>query len=374
MRDTRATTEWAPRVCYLLKRFPRLSQTFILNELLELERQGVDVVVVARRGSGEALTHERLAELRAPVRYLGDAKTDRQMADVVSETGATHVHAHFATWAADAAMRINALTGIPYSFTAHARDIHHEGVDEAALVARISRAAFVVTVSDANRDHLAALLRAHGAEGRVIRLYNGMDLTSLRPASEGRDPGLVVSVGRLVEKKGFADLIEACRLLRDGGREVRCAIVGEGELRAELQEQIVGAGLADVVSLPGARPQRDTLATIASGAVLALPCVVAADGDRDGLPTVILEAMALGTPVVSTDLPGVPEMIVDGVSGRVVPQRDPARLAAALGDLLDAPGDRRRFAERALADVHTRFDLATNVAELAVHFGCRPRQ
>ena len=368
MPDVANDARSATSVCYLLKRFPRLSQTFILNELLELERQGLAVPVVAASASGESLAHERLADLRATVRYLDGDADDDQLAAAIVETGAAHIHAHFATWGAAAALRASASTGLPYSFTAHARDIYHESVDPATLAERIANASFVVTVSDANRRYLEDLVAAQGRIGRIVRLHNGMDLTGFGLEMTARDPRLVVSVGRLVEKKGFADLIEACRLLHERGRAVQLAIVGEGELRPQLEAQIARAGLGGHVSLPGARAQRETLDLIARGTVFALPCVVATDGDRDGLPTVILEAMALGTPVVSTDLPGITEMIRDDIEGRIVPQRDPAALAAALDRLLREPERRAGYAERARARVGERFDLTTNVAELARMF------
>ena len=190
----------------------------------------------------------------------------------------------------------------------------------------------------------------------------------LGPRASDRDPRLIVAVGRLVEKKGFGDLVEACRILSGRDRELRLAIVGDGELRAKLERQIADSGLGSRAHLLGARPAGETLELIASAAVLVLPCVVAEDGDRDGLPTVILEAMALATPVVSTDLPGVPEMIEDGVSGRIVAQHDPAALADVLDELLVSPVRRAGMAQEALAVARRRFDLATNVGELVTLF------
>lgn len=362
-----------PRVCYLLKRYPRLSQTFVLNEMLELERQGVEVVVIARDGSGEAIAHPATRLLRAPVHVLRDLEPredrwDELAAGLLRDLRIGHVHGHFATWAAGAAMRAAARAGVPYSFTAHATDIYRDTVDVAALVERTANASFVVTVSEANRRHLDGLLDAAGRTGRVVRLYNGLDLERVRPFAGERRPGVVVAVGRLIEKKGFADLVEASRLLAARGRDARTVIVGDGPERARLEGQIDRAGLRDRVELVPALAQDEVLGLIGAASAFALPCVIGADGDRDGLPTVLLEAMALGTPAVSTTVAGIPEMIEDGVSGLLVGQRDPAALADALGRLLDSRDLRARLAGGALTAMRERFSIRRNVAVLAERF------
>ena len=371
--STAAPTAPGRRVAYLLKRYPRLSQTFVLNEMLELERQGVEVVVIARDGSGEAIAHPATERLRARVHHLRELEPREERWDDVATAllcglRVDHVHAHFATWAAGAAMRAARRAGIPYSFTAHATDIWRDTVDTGALVERMAAARFVVTVSECNRRHLDGLLDDAGRNGRVVRLYNGLDLERLRPAAGPRTPGLVVAVGRLIEKKGFADLVEATRLLAARGRDLRTVIVGDGPERATLEAQIAGAGLQDRVELVPALAQDEVLALIGGATAFALPCLVGADGDRDGLPTVLLETMALGTPAVSTTVAGVPAMSADGVSGLLVGQRDPAALADALGRLLADAALRERLAAGALATMHERFSIRRNVAGLAGAF------
>jgi colanic acid/amylovoran biosynthesis glycosyltransferase len=366
------------RVAYLLKRYPRLSQTFVLNEMLELERQGVEVVVIARDGSGEAIAHPATKRLRARVHYLRELEPREERWDDVAAAllralRVDHVHAHFATWAAGAAMRAAQRAGVPYSFTAHATDIWRDTVDTDALVERMAGASFVVTVSEANRRHLDGLLARAGRRGRVVRLYNGLDLDRLRPAGGPRERGVVVAVGRLIEKKGFADLVDATRILDARGRAPRTVIVGDGPERGRLEAQIAAAGLAGRVELVPALTQDEVLGLIGSATAFALPCVIGADGDRDGLPTVLLEAMALGTPAVSTTVPGIPEMIEDRVSGLLVGQRDPAALARALDCLLASAALRERLAARALDTMHERFSIRRNVAELAAGFAASAR-
>jgi len=349
---------------YVLKRFPRLSQTFVLNELLELERQGVDVGVLARAGADEALSHGALATLRARVQYLPDSKGDAELVEAVRHLRPGHLHAHFATWGARAAHLAGTSTGVPYSFTAHARDIYGDHVDDAALVERIAGARFVVTVTEFNRRYLTALMDDAGAPGRIVRIYNGVDLDALAPRGVERDRDLVVSVGRLIEKKGFHELVAAIDTVRGSRPAVRCVIVGEGPDRAALEAQIAERGLEPHLSLPGAMRQQEIATLVERAAVFALPCVVAADGDVDALPTVILEAMALGTPVVSTAISGIPEMVQDGRTGLLVGERDVPALAAALDRLLGDVAERARFATAARAVVAERFDLRRNVATL----------
>lgn len=352
------------RVAYLLKRFPRLSQTFVLDELLELERQGVELVVLARRGSDEELVHDRVRDLRAPVHRLPDGADEHDVARLLREWGAQHVHAHFATWAAETACRAAALAGVPFSVTAHATDLYRADVDREALARRASAARFVVTVTEDNRRWLEGLLAERHLPGRVVRLYNGVDLDRLERSTAPRTPQLVVAVGRLVEKKGFDDLLTALATLRSEGAPVTAVLVGEGPLRDRLQERAATSGLQDALQLRGALRQEEVLDLVRRAAVFALPCVVAADGDRDALPTVLLEAMALGTPVVSTRVSGVPEMVDDGTSGLLVAERDPAALARALSAVLSEPDRSARLADAARERVEERFSLTRNVGVL----------
>jgi glycosyltransferase involved in cell wall biosynthesis len=277
----------------------------------------------------------------------------------------THIHAHFATWGAATALAVHRRTGIPYSFTAHATDIYRASIEADGLVERLAGARAVVTVSEANRVHLESVLAAAGRSGVIRKIYNGLDLEKLTVSLSDREPGLVVSVGRLIEKKGFPDLLAAMAQLDSGAR---CVIAGDGPDREQLQRQINLLGLGDRVRLAGAISAADSLALIAGATVFALPCVISADGDRDALPTVVLEAMALGTPAVSTDVNGVPEMLGEGC-GIVVPQHDPDSLAVALRQLLASSARRSNIAQAARQRMTERFDVRRNVADLRSLFG-----
>ncbi|HET7475907.1 MAG TPA: glycosyltransferase [Dermatophilaceae bacterium] len=366
------------RVGYVLKRFPRLSQTFVLTEMLELERRGYELVVFAGRDSAEVLTDPRVAQLNAPVHYVGrdTATAAAAVASLTSSARLAHLHAHFAGWAARTAADAAAQAGVPFSLTAHATDIYRADVDRQALAGLLARAAFVVTVTDDNARELTELVgrRSPGdaQAGRVVRIYNGVDLERLvsgPPASHRRD--VVLAVGRLVAKKGFDDLVRAVARLREAGRNVRTTVLGDGPERSPLGALASDLGVADLVTFLGAADPGAVAEWMRTAAVLAVPCVVAADGDRDALPTVVSEAMALGLPVVATDVNGLPEMVQHERTGLVLPQRAPADLADALARLLDDPGQRDRFAAAARARAERLFSLHDNVATLAGLFAGR---
>ncbi len=196
----------------------------------------------------------------------------------------------------------------------------------------------------------------------MIRVYNGLDLEEYPYTEPRQRPAVILAVGRLVAKKGFADLIDACALLARRGRSCRCRIIGAGTLQGELQWRIESLGLRESVELVGPRPQNEVIQEMRNAAVLAMPCVVAADGDRDGLPNVIQEALALGTPVISTDVTGIPEVVRDEETGLQVPQRDPAALAHGLERLLDDPDLRVRLAREARRMIEAEFDIRRNTA------------
>jgi glycosyltransferase involved in cell wall biosynthesis len=392
-----------PTIAYVLKMYPRFSETFVLAELLELERQGVRLHVFSLKKPDDGVFHADIARLRAPVTYLPEsalltpgvyaaahrklARRDPRryaaafaaasashrrtawkhflragyIAAELPKLGVSHVHAHFASGPAAVAHHLHRLTGISYSFTAHAKDIYIESVDEDALAAKLRAARFAVTVSDYNRRYLSRL----ADPDRLVRIYNGLDLERFSPNGAPPDaPPLVLAVGRLIEKKGFADLIHACGLLRDRGVDFRCLAVGKGPLASDLATLVDELGLHDRVELVGPKPREEVLKLYRRASVVVAPCVVGSDGNRDGLPTVLVEAMALGVPVVSTDVTGIPELVEDGRTGLVVPEHDPAALAEAIGRIV---GDQARAAARARAGrerIEERFDLRRNVGEL----------
>lgn len=395
------------RLGYVLKRFPRLSETFIVNEIAALERLGVSIDLFSLLEPIELIRHDIVNRLRAPVTYLPQkplvqrltvrhglcaqtACVERRLGELLDQEplraqtvlavqaaalaalararGLAHLHAHFATDAATVARLGGRLAQLPYSFTAHAKDIYDAEVDTAALATKIREARFVVTVSEYNRRYLASLA-GEPAASNIVRLYNGIDLERFRPdPSVAREPGLILAVGRLVPKKGFHDLIRACQLLRECQQPFRCVIVGEGEEHGALAGAIASLGLASHVTLAGAQPQERVARLMQTSTVFALPCVISQTGDRDGLPTVLLEALAMGLPAVSTDLAGIPEILEHGRSGLLVPPGDPTALAAALRTVLTDPGLRERLSRHGRLKAEEVFDVHRNVQQLEARF------
>ena len=372
---------------YLFERFPSFVQTFCVREAGEMVRQGMHPLIVSIRRPDDP---PELADAPAPdVLYLPEekelrAEIDRRrssypravrralsrqrlapdsqrlfeaawLAPLLRERGLRHVHAHFGGLAARTAWWLRNLFGFRFSFTGHANDIFCEN-DFPVTNARLVRdAVFVVTETDFARRWMEE--KHPAARGKVFRVFNGIETAGFPLRLPPASPPRLLSVGRYVEKKGFADLIEACRLLRAQGREFRCDIVGGGPLEADLQARIDAAGLGGCVTLLGPRPQHEVRKLLAGAALFVLACVPEAGGGSDNLPTVIMEAMAAGVPVVSTRLAGIPEMIADEVDGLLVPPRAPTELAAALGRLLDSPTDAARYAAAGQRVARERFAL-----------------
>lgn len=226
------------------------------------------------------------------------------------------------------------------------------------------RARFVVTVTEFNRRYLTTLLGDATAARKIVRLYNGVDLDRFHPNGARPQPPLFVGIGRLIEKKGFSYLLDACAQLQRRGYSFGCDIIGEGDDKATLQEQIDNLGLSTVVHLRGALSTEDVARELRQSSALVLPCVVGADGNVDALPTVMLEAMASGCPVVSTAVSGIPEIVVEGETGFLVPERDATALATAMAKLLDDPAAIRSMGDAGRTRAGELFNLERNVRRL----------
>lgn len=357
-----------PKIGYVLKVFPRLSQTFIVNEIRAHEQAGFEVVIFSLKRPRESDIGIVDPPLRSPVIYLSgpEASWPRQLTREVARLRIEHLHAHFGNIATTVAQAAAAESGIPYSFTAHAVDVFDDRVNQRDLRSKLEGAASVVTVSDYNVRHL---YEVHGRRAR--RIYNGLPLDQFGYRKAGRDVGSLLAVGRLIEKKGFSTLIAACRQLADWDIPFACSIIGEGPLRPDLERRILDQGLGGRVELLGARSAAEVRERLRRAAVLVAPCQIASSGDRDGLPTVLLEAMALGTPCVSTDVTGIPEIVIDGRTGIAVPPGDPGRLATACRAVLADPVMAGRMARTARRRIETHFDCRKTSARLREQW-CRP--
>ncbi|MDQ3622910.1 MAG: glycosyltransferase family 4 protein, partial [Verrucomicrobiota bacterium] len=252
--------------------------------------------------------------------------------------------------------------GSRYSFTGHANDIFCEHDSSITNEMLVRDAAFVVTESDYARQWMEQ--KYAFARGKIHRVFNGITTADFPRRQRLGAGSRIVSVGRYVEKKGFADLIEACRLLKHRGRPFECVIVGGGPLEAELRVQIEVAQLQDRVSLIGPLPQAEVRQFLARAHVFVLACVPESGGGSDNLPTVIMEAMLSGVPVVSTRLAGVPEMVEEGVEGLLVAPHDPPALAQAIETFLQDPHLAERCGHYGRATATAKFAIENTTREL----------
>jgi glycosyltransferase involved in cell wall biosynthesis len=264
-----------------------------------------------------------------------------------------HVHAHFGGIAARTAWWLR-LFGISYSFTGHANDIFCETKFPISNADLVRDARFVVTETDYARHWMEN--HYPWATGKIVRIYNGLD-RNFPPRAEPAEIPRILSVGRLVEKKGFGDLIEACRLLRERGHRFECAIVGDGPLREQLQVQIDRASLDGSLLLIGAQSQHEVRVLLSEADVFVLASAPESDGGSDNLPTVVMEAMMCGTPIVSTRLAGIPEMIHHGENGLLVAPRNPSALAKAMEQLIRDRTLAARYGTRAHGAAISKFTI-----------------
>lgn len=398
-----------PSIGYVPKGYPRVSETFVINEIRELERLGLSIEIFPLKRPVDGSPHPSALEVQAPLVYLPEKillslprllwvharvslRSPRRygrtlgwtlrrcllkrstttlrrffqagylVGNVLRERNIPHLHAHFCHGPATVTMFVKWLTGIPFSFTAHAKDLYLTPPD--LLREKMREAKFVVTCTEANRAYMQQI----GGDGTVVhRIYHGTDLTLFRNRRHrvpGNPPRLL-TVGRLVEKKGFPTLLRACALLRDRGIAFRCEIYGEGPQRRNLEELQRDLKLQECVRLHGEILQPDLAMAYDEADLFVLPCQILEDGDRDGLPNVLVEAMAMGLPVVSTRVSGIPELVSEGLNGFLVQPRDPVALADALERLLQDPELRHRFGQAGRSRVLESYDLKRNTRALA---------
>ncbi len=409
-------------IAYVTKAFPRASETFILDEILGLEASGIRLALFAMSDPAEPMVQPDVARVASTVTYLRPSgkwaarrrtvgnvavhlglaarhprRYARALGRLVSgsdrrtaarhfldagrlalhlrRSGAGHIHAAFAHTPASVGYYAHILTGLPFSFAGHAKDLYRSNAHNLGRRAREARLVLACSAS-ARR----AVLDKAGPEVPVVLARHGVDVERFspspspspsRPAAPGGPEGeralRVLAVGRLVPKKGYPDLLEAVALVSRTGRLVRCDIVGDGELETGLRADIERLGLAGVVRLVGERTHQELAAAYRQADVFVQASVVLADGDRDGIPNTLLEAMASATAVVATDVAGIPEVVVDSENGLLVPPRDPKALADAVLRLADDPRLRARLGNAARGEVlarHDRRQCVQRVSEL----------
>ena len=402
-------------VLFLLKGYPRLSETFVAQEIRALERRGLSIRIVALRRPTDRKTHPIVGEIRAPVSYLpeylwrepwrvlggwrrarrlpGYAAARRAwLADLRRDPTANRgrrfgqalvlaaelpasiglIHAHFLHTPASVARYAALMTGRPWSASAHAKDIWTTPDWEKAE--KVASCQWLATCTAVGA---AALSRLAADPGKVILARHGLDLARFpapenrRPSRDGSDPAdpvMILSVGRAVEKKGFDDLLAALALL-PSGLAWRLVHVGGGPLLKSLRRQAESLGLESRIDWKGPQAQAAVLAELRAADLFALASRTARDGDRDGLPNVLMEAGSQGLPLLATRAGAIAELIVDGETGLLVPPRDPAAMAAAIARLVRDPALRQRLGGAALACVRRDFAMAEGIETLSRQFG-----
>jgi glycosyltransferase involved in cell wall biosynthesis len=383
---------------YLFERFPSFGQTFCYREVAELDRQGIAPPIFSIRNPKDELPQDWNAQIVERVHYLPEekelldrvqraSKKRKLSPDIVTaldewgrrtdflrlyqavyvglhlqEVGVRHVHAHFAGMAARTAYWIHRFFGVTFSFTAHANDIFAPRHFEIGLDKLVGAASGIITET----DYAATFLRERSPERAdgIRRIYNGLKLAEFRRADFSSSPPLIVAVGRLIAKKGFADLIGACGLLADRGQSFQCEIIGEGPLKMEFREQIRRLNLQKQLTLSGAKPQPEVRERLAAANVFVLPSIVDPEGGMDNLPTVIMEAMATGLPVVSTHIAGIPEMVVESETGFLVQPGDAAALARAIEKVINDRSLSQRLGQAGYRRARELFSIENNVREL----------
>jgi len=395
----------------ILKGYPRISETFISNEILLLESLGFTIHLFSMRHPRESFAHKSVGRIRAAVDYLPQeilagffpllyhnlraaARQPRRYLAAVrtaarrflrTRTSATikhllqagylvdkllpgrnivHFHAHFAHSPTSVAMFAAQLSGIPFSFTAHAKDIYTS--DPRQLREKMTLARFVVTCTEYNRRHLLDIGR--GGRTPVYRVYHGIDLKLFGPASdEGRAPEMpyqLLTIARLVPKKGLPTVYRALRILKDRGLCFQHTLIGDGDDRDNILSMIEALGLAGDCCWLGTLPHERVLDHYQKADLFILGCEIAPNGDRDGIPNVYIEAMAMGVPVVGTRVSAVPELVSQGRTGLLVPPGAPAALADAVHRLLVDGPLRARVIEAARKRVIRDFDNQRLIREL----------
>jgi colanic acid/amylovoran biosynthesis glycosyltransferase len=400
------------KLAYLLSRFPYLTETFILREMLELRRRGMDVHVFSMLPPLPTPVHQEVAEMMPYVHYSPFVLSGKLVlahlyfllcsplaymraflkavwqsyreplvllrvlitfpksvyfAKQMQDLGIDHIHAHF-TWINGIAARVAYdLTGITFSLHPHAFDLFTR--DQVDVRRQLELANGVVTVSEYHRHYIADLCPRWPPQDIKVVHY-GLDPAEFVPAHVPAEDGAVriISVGSLYEKKGHEYLIDACARLKEKGYAFRCSIVGGGPLYDALQARINEHGLQDHVSLLGAKTQADVKNLYRQSDLFVLACVVAQSGDRDGMPNVLLEAMSMQLPAVTTPVTGIPELVCDGETGLLVPERDAHALACAIERLINDQTLRCKLGQQGQQAILSGFDIHHTIAQLEAAF------
>jgi glycosyltransferase involved in cell wall biosynthesis len=404
-----------PVLGMILKGYPRISETFISNEILLLERLGFTLHLFSMRQPRESFSHDSIKKIRATIdylpetlftslprllyhnlllagkrpgnyvtalrtaiRHLGRTRTIATVKHLLQagylvhrflpHSGVVHLHAHFAHSPTSVALFASQLSGLDFSFTAHAKDIYTS--DARQLREKIELARFVVTCTEYNKRFLTEI--AAGETTPIHRLYHGIDIDFFSRETLGKNdervptpPYRILTIARMTAKKGLPTVYRALKILNDEGIPFRHTLIGDGEDRERILAVIQELGLAPCTEWIGTQPHRVVVEHYRSADVFVLGCEVASNGDRDGIPNVLLESMAAGVPVIATNVSAIPELVAEGETGLLVPPAQPEKMARALIRLLTDLPLRTQVIEAARKRVAQRFDNQALIGGLA---------
>lgn len=404
----------APVLGLVLKGYPRISETFISNEILLLEQRGIRIHIFSMRHPRETFSHASIKQIKARVDYLPHtilahlpqllahnvrlaAREPRRYAHALGialrrwrrthksatlkhllqagyltdrllpGSGVVHLHAHFAHSPTSVAMFTSFLSGRPFSFFGHAKDIYTS--DPRQLAEKIRLARFVATCTRYNRDHLRQLAGHNGTPVHCV--YHGID-TRLFDAdlrlTAAEAPFEILTVARMTAKKGLPTVYQALKRLKAAGLPFRHTLIGDGDDRDMLLQMVKDLGLSDQCRWLGTLAHGEVIEHFQRSHAFVLGCEVAANGDRDGIPNVLVESMAMGVPVVATTVSAIPELVVDAEHGLLVPPKDPDALAGALTRILTDTGLRQHVIPAARQRVRSNFDNRVLINQLAGHY------
>jgi len=403
------------RLGMILKGYPRISESFISTEILLLESLGIPIEIYSLRQPREDFSHEHIKAIRAPANYLPEyvlphwralLRSNRALrkllgshytrclagavqrawerkkpatlrhflqaghlaASHLMHDSVAHLHAHFCHTPTSVALFASELTGLPFSFTAHAKDVYISEPEQ--LVRKIRKARFVVTCTRYNAQYLKSLAEAAGCETPLHVIYHGIDLNffTLSPTPAPGPPYRLLSIGRLVPKKGYDTLLKSLKLLDQAGLDFQFTHIGSGELQPQVTRMVSDLDLKHRVNLLGTLPHTAVIDHYRRAHCFALASKVASNGDRDGIPNVLIEAMATGVPVVATNVSAIPELVEDGATGVLVQPDDPWGMAGAMMDILLHPENYKDHVVRARARVERDFDNRSCVRRLHLLF------
>lgn len=397
------------KIAYIGPEIPALSATFIYNEILHLEKNSLDIVPISVHrpispAEGDEVTalkektHYLYNDskwllflsnikhlLKHPLNYLstllmalGDSiKTGifshigmgilyrfivaSRLSEIITINGCRHLHAQFAHIPTDIAMYASLLSEIPFSFTSHANDLFERGW---LLKEKVERARFSITISKYNRDFL---VKKGAPKEKIHIIHCGVDSGSFNPHIREllNEIPKIGTVGRMVEKKGFDTLIDACEILKKKKQSFHLEIAGAGPLFNDLQRQIINKNLSEEISLIGPLPHASIPDWLKKKDIFVLPCKKDKQGDMDGIPVVLMEAMAMGVPVISSRISGIPELVEDGITGLLIDEDDPEALSLSMAKIISDKHMRGMITKNAIKKVKQEFELSKNVTHLS---------